>query len=149
DSTNRPSCRTDNGRTVYGGGGIVPDIELAETTTPRWLAPLNERGLFITWAGGFIGKPNALPPTVEALAASRAVDAPALSDFRVYATSNGATIPTEPGADEILSRVLLRNVAFARFGNAGYYRFLALTDPVVRTAVDAFAKADASLRPKS
>ena len=46
-----------------------------------------------------------------------------------------------------LTRTLTRYVAFARFGNAGYYQLVALTDPAVRQAIDAFASAATSLRP--
>jgi carboxyl-terminal processing protease len=38
DTTGHPSCRTDGGRVVYGGGGIWPDVMLpAEPPVPAWL----------------------------------------------------------------------------------------------------------------
>ena len=132
---------------MFGGGGIVPDVVLPETGTPRWLAQLNERGLLLTWAAGFVGKPGFTATSIDALAKARTIDAAALTDFRGYATSNGVTVPTEAGGDEILARTLTRYVAFARFGNAGYYQLVALTDPAVRQAIDAFANAATSLRP--
>ena len=54
EGSTRPSCHTDAGRTVYGGGGIVPDVVLPETESPSWLARVGERGLLLTWAGGFV-----------------------------------------------------------------------------------------------
>src|SRR5476651_2636992 len=40
DTAGRPSCKTDGGRTVYGGGGIYPDVQLADAApAPRWLLP--------------------------------------------------------------------------------------------------------------
>lgn len=148
ENTSRPSCRTDSGRTAYGGGGIVPDVLLPEPLLPRWLSLLNEHGLLLTWSAGFAAKAGATPATVDALATSKIVDAAALADFRAYATSNGAIVPTEPGTDELLARSLMRMIAFARFGDAGYYRLVALTDPQVRAAIDAFSKADVLLRPE-
>jgi carboxyl-terminal processing protease len=35
DSTPRPKFRTDDGRTVLGGGGIVPDVEVANSTATK------------------------------------------------------------------------------------------------------------------
>ncbi|MBI3790431.1 MAG: PDZ domain-containing protein, partial [Gemmatimonadetes bacterium] len=43
DTVGRPTCKTDNGRTVYGGGGIFPDVLLPERVgVPTWLARLGE-----------------------------------------------------------------------------------------------------------
>jgi carboxyl-terminal processing protease len=146
DTASRPSCRTDAGRTVYGGGGIVPDVALPEVSSPRWLAQASERGLLLTWAAGYAAKPTT-PTTLDALIKQSTLDLEARKDFRAYATSNGVTIPLEADADELLSRLLVRYVAFVRFGNAGYFRLAALNDPAIRRSVEAFANASASLRP--
>lgn len=146
DTVSRPSCRTDGGRTVYGGGGIVPDVVLPETSSPRWLAQASERGLLLTWAAGYAAKATT-PATLDALIKLPALDAESRKDFRDYAASNGVVIPSEADADELLSRLLIRYVAFVRFGNAGYFRLAALNDPSIRRSIDAFDKAPASLRP--
>ena len=146
DTVSRPSCRTDGGRTVYGGGGIVPDVVLPETSSPRWLAQASERGLLLTWAAGYAAKATT-PATLDALIKLAALDAESRKDFRDYAASNGVVIPSEADADELLSRLLIRYVAFVRFGNAGYFRLAALNDPSIRRSIDAFDKAPASLRP--
>ncbi|HEY9226873.1 MAG TPA: S41 family peptidase [Gemmatimonadaceae bacterium] len=145
DVSNRPSCKTSGGRVVYGGGGIVPDVVLDEVETPRWLSLINERGLLMTWAAGFSDKPGAVPSTVDALVKAGTLDAAAIADFRAYATTNGVTIPTD--ADVALGRSLARSVAYVRFGDAGYYRLIALTDSAVRAATDAFDKAAGLLGP--
>ena len=142
---NRPSCKTTAGRVVYGGGGVVPDLVLDELDTPRWHALASERGLLTTWAAGFAEKPGAVPASVDALAKALTLDAAAIADFRAYATSNGVTIPAD--ADEALGRALVRSIAYVRFGDAGYYRLVALTDPAVRAASNAFDKAAALLGP--
>jgi carboxyl-terminal processing protease len=140
-SPTRPSCHTDAGRVVYGGGGIVPDVLLQEAETPFWLARAGERGLLLTWAAGFSSKPPTSTLSIEALAARGSLDAAALADFRTYAGTNGITIPTDAAADAVLNRALVRMIAFVRFGDAGYYRLVALTDPMVHGAVEAFGKA--------
>ena len=140
-SANRPSCKTDAGRVVYGGGGIVPDVVLRQIDAPSWLAQAGERGLLLTWSAGFSSKPPVSSLSVDALAARGALDATALADFRTYASTNGVTIRTGADDDAVLSQSLLRMIAYVRFGDAGYYRLVALTDPMVHSAVDAFAKA--------
>jgi carboxyl-terminal processing protease len=143
DTATRPSCKTASGRVVFGGGGIVPDITLPEPTAPGWLAQANERSLLMTWAAGFVDKSGSAIANVDALAKSMTLDAAALTDFRAYAASNGVTVPTD--ADATLTRALIRSIAFVRFGDTGYYRLVALTDPAVAASVDAFAKAAALL----
>jgi carboxyl-terminal processing protease len=138
DSSSRPSCKTTAGRVVFGGGGIVPDVMLADADVPTWLATASERGLLMTWAAGFAEKSGA-PATVDALASMSALDAATLADFRSYATSNGVTVPAE--ADAALSRALLRSVAYVKFGDAGYYRLIGLTDPAIRAAAESFERA--------
>jgi carboxyl-terminal processing protease len=149
DKADRAPCRTDAGRTVYGGGGIVPDVVLPEADVPPWLALASERGLLVTWASGYSSKPSPLNASVDALAANRTVDAAALADFRAYAATNGITIPSGASADGILGPTLIRTIAFVRFGDPGYYRLIALTDPAVRAAADAFAGASQLLGPRS
>ncbi|HEY7395536.1 MAG TPA: S41 family peptidase [Gemmatimonadaceae bacterium] len=140
DSTaDRPSCKTDAGRVVFGGGGIVPDVRLTKTPTPGWLITAGERGLVMSWAAGFVDKPNPITASVDALAAVKSLDAATLSDFKSYAASNGITIPSD--ADATLGPALMRSIAFAKFGAPGYYRLVALTDPGVRGGVNAFEQA--------
>lgn len=140
-NANRPSCHTDGGRVVYGGGGIVPDVMLTETDAPAWLARAGERGLLLTWANAFVRRPNAVPPNIGALATRAALGPDALADFRAYARTNGATIPGGADADAALSTALARMVAFVQFGDPGYYQLVALTDSAVRGAVEAFSQA--------
>jgi hypothetical protein len=84
---------------------------------------------------------------VLALAKSPTVDRAAVADFRAYAGANGVAIPVDAATDDQLGRALIRTIAFVKFGAEGYYQLLALTDPVVRTSVDSFAKAAQLLGP--
>ena len=81
DTVGRPSCRTSGGRTVYGGGGIYPDVVLAEPQrAPLWLARLHEQDVVTRWMNAWLGAhPDALG-TVETLSASPVLPAGALAD---------------------------------------------------------------------
>jgi carboxyl-terminal processing protease len=147
DESNRPSCKTDAGRVVYGGGGIVPDVVTPRVDVPAWLSQASERGLLLAWTGGYLGKPGTAPSNVLALAKSPTLDGASVADFRAYAGTNGVTIPVDAATDDQLGRALIRTIAFVKFGAEGYYQLLALTDPVVRMSLDSFAKATQLLGP--
>ena len=147
DTAGRPSCRTDAGRTVYGGGGIFPDVATpAAEPDPLWLARLGEEDLPTRWIGGYLSANAAAFPSAEALAASPRLPDAALADFRAFAARGGHTLPTGPDADARLQRVLARGIAFAKWGDAGYYRLIAVTDPQVREASGQFGRAAEVLR---
>jgi carboxyl-terminal processing protease len=139
DTAGRPSCHTDHGRTVYGGGGIYPDVVLQpEEGTPVWLARLYEEEVVTRWTNAWLGAhPDALG-TVEAFAASPQLPAGALADFRAFAQRNGQTIPDGADTDARLQRELVLDLAGTKWGAAGYYRVAAVLDPQVRQAVTQF-----------
>jgi carboxyl-terminal processing protease len=140
DTAGRPSCRTDGGRTVYGGGGIYPDILLAEpTAAPRWLVRLDEQQVILSWSGSYVDAKGAGLGTLDAFAAATELPAAALADFRAYASKQGVEVPTD--ADATLQRELRRGVAYAKWGIEGVYRIDALLDGAVRQAIAGFGDA--------
>ena len=83
--------------------------------------------------------------TVDALAASPTLPPDALANFRANAAKSGVTVPEDSASSAMLSRTLVRVIAFAKFGTAGYYRLVALTDREVDEAIGAFDKAEGIL----
>ncbi len=145
DTAGRPTCRTAGGRVVYGGGGIFPDVLAPDAEAePLWLARLHEDDLVTRWAGGFAG--SAPFASAEALAAQPRLPDAALADFRAFAGRAGASIPAGADVDARLQRALTRAVAFARWGEAGLYHLVAVTDPQVRDAAGRLAEAAALAR---
>ncbi|HKW12102.1 MAG TPA: S41 family peptidase [Gemmatimonadaceae bacterium] len=145
DTVGRPSCKTDQGRTVYGGGGIYPDVRLSEDMLPLWLARVRENDLVLKWIGGYVSANVGIPPTLDALAANPLLPATAVADFRSFATQQAVAIPSGDDVDGELQRVLARALARAKFGDAGYYRIAAVVDPTVRRAAQQFDGASAIL----
>jgi carboxyl-terminal processing protease len=143
DTVGRPSCRTANGRTVFGGGGIYPDVVLPEEeSAPSWLARLREQAVPLAWVGGYLSSPAGARLTdAEALAAAPRLPQTALADFRAFAAKQGVTIPPGPEADEWLQRALMLRLASAKWGDAGYYRVVAAIDPEIAAATRAFDRA--------
>jgi carboxyl-terminal processing protease len=144
DTAGRPSCHTDHGRTVYGGGGIFPDVMLPLTAAPPdWLERLNEAGTVLTWANGYVSATGASLPGVDSLAASPTLPAGALAQFRAYARQAGVSVPADSVSDRWLQRALVGEVAFVKYGTRGFYRMAARLDPAVRTAAEEMGKARA------
>jgi carboxyl-terminal processing protease len=144
DTAGRPSCRTDGGRVVYGGGGIYPDVRLDDAPPrPRWVLRAEEQQLPLSWSGGYVEANAATLTSLDRFAAAGSLSTAALADFRAYAARQGVVVP--PDADAELQRLLLESVAQAKWGTEGALRVEAMRDPGVRDAIGSFARAAALL----
>lgn len=142
DTAGRPSCRTDAGRVVYGGGGIYPDVPFdAAPTSPLWAARLAEGAVALPWTGSWVDAHQSALTSLDAFLSAPILPADALIDFRAFAARQGVVIPAGADADARLQRLLVPAVANAKWGDAGWYRAEALLDPEVGAAVKAFARA--------
>jgi len=140
DTAGRPSCKTDGGRTVYGGGGIYPDVVLPEPDpVPLWLARAREDDLPLKWVGGYVGAAGASLPALDSLAARPVLPPAAQETFRALAAAQGVAIPADAG--DRLQRLLVCSVALARWGEEGFYRIAAVSDPSVEAAARQFDRA--------
>jgi carboxyl-terminal processing protease len=147
DTVGRPSCRTGAGRTVFGGGGIYPDVVLPERPpAPPWLARLEEDGVLLRWAGAHVAANAGAYASLDALAARPVLAPGALAELRQRAAAASVLVPDGAAADAALTRAALRRVADARWGDAGYYRIGAVVDPEVAAAAAAFDRAASLLR---
>lgn len=129
----RPECKTSKGRTVYGGGGIVPDVVLPERNEPpSWLARAFELDLPLRWTGGYLtDHPTSLP---EAISPEIRLPATARTAFVSFAAQAGVMIPADNESNLLLDRVLLAEMALAKWGTPGYYQVVALFDSDVLAA---------------
>jgi len=147
DTTGRPNCRTVGGRTVYGGGGVYPDLILPEPAElPRWLERVLEAELPFRWAGGYRTEIGGGMSTPDTGLARPALPETALRSFRSFATAASLELPTGEDADTWLTRVLLLELAAATSGDEGYFSMLARLDPTLRDVSRYFERAAAVLR---
>ena len=139
DTVGRPSCRTVGGRTVYGGGGIYPDLALTDRPpTPRWASRVSEQELLLAWSGSYVDAHAATLGDLGAFA-THEVPAPALADFRAFAAKQGVVVPAD--GDALLRDVLAASIAYTKWGSAGEYEVIARRDPAVQEAEKGFPKA--------
>jgi carboxyl-terminal processing protease len=146
DTASRPSCKTDGGRKVYGGGGIYPDIRLPDApAAPEWLARASEDDLLLKWTGGWVTSNAASLTSLDAFAANPSLPPAGVTEFRAFASKNGVAIPSDSATDALLQRVLVRTVAATKWGDEGYYRLAAVTSGEVAVARGAFGRAQSIL----
>jgi carboxyl-terminal processing protease len=140
DTIGRPTCKSASGRTLYGGGGIYPDVRTPRPADPpSWVARAAELDLPIKWANTYVSSAGASLTTADALAAA-GLPATALASFRSLARESGLSIPDGADADALLQTRLTEVVAYVRFGNAGLYLVEARTDPAVKDAMQQFGR---------
>jgi carboxyl-terminal processing protease len=148
DTAGRPACKTDAGRTVYGGGAIFPDVLVdAQPGAPLWYSRVSEQLLPVTWAGGYATAATSLG-SLDAFIHSPELPDAAVNDFRDYAKKQEVTIPTDSATNVMLAKLLARAVANSKWGEAGLYSVTAVLDSEVAEATKDFAQA-AALAKKS
>ena len=141
DTVGRPACKTDAGRTVYGGGGIFPDVLVdAQPGAPLWYSRVSEQLLPITWAGGYATAATSLG-SLDAFVRAPELPQAAVSDFRDYAKKQGVVIPTDSATNVMLGKLLVRAVANSKWGEPGLYSVTAVMDPEVAQATHDFVRA--------
>jgi len=137
----RPTCHTDGGRTVYGGGGIFPDVLAPESDgRPLWLVRVLEQDLPLRWTGGYVSAHAAELPQPRAGTAPM-LPVGALADFHAFAAAQGVSIPADADADRLLDRLLLRWVAQLRWGDEVSAETAARLDGQVEAARAQFGRA--------
>jgi carboxyl-terminal processing protease len=142
DTVGRPSCKTTAGRTVYGGGGIYPDVRTPRPAElPRWYRRLNELDAGLAWVGGFVTAQGNALGTLDAFAKAPALPPGTADAFRTFAQERGLEIPRSATDDAVLDRHLIELVAYAKWGNPGLYQVIARLDPEVVTAITHFPAA--------
>lgn len=140
DTVGRPSCKTASGRTVYGGGGIYPDVRTPRPPeSPTWLRRINELDVGITWVGGYVAAQGERLGTLDQFARAPKVSAEASDGFRALAKERGVEIPRSERDDKELDRHLIELIAYTKWGNPGLYQVIARVDPEIAAALAHFA----------
>jgi len=138
--SNRERFRTDAGRTVFGGGGITPDVIAGDTTTPV------TEGIFIRALGANTGHfRDAVTDYALFLKANRLIQGP---DFVVTPEmreevwkrmkARGVDVPRTvyDDAEPLVSRLLGFEIARYVFGSEAEFRRRASVDKALLKALD-------------
>jgi carboxyl-terminal processing protease len=129
---------TDIGRTVYGGGGITPDVTLPAQQLDDFQQMLTDRSAFYGFADEFLGQHETVPATWKP-------DAATLQAFVAYLQSQHVTLNPKDvtaNADWIQHQIRFRIVS-SLYGLGDGWKTLMETDPEVAKAVTLLPQAQA------
>ena len=140
--------QTKNGRIVYGGGGIMPDIFIPEDTTgyTSYYAAVAKMGLFTRFPFEYTDKNRqtlAQYTTMEDLL--RYLKGQDLMEqFVQHATSKGIKRRNNliHQSRALMEEILYGNVIYNVLGMEEYVKYLNLSDPVVLKAVEVLDKGE-------
>ena len=134
--------KTKNGRTVYGGGGIMPDIFIAQDTAgyTSYYAEVAKRGLLTQFPFQYTDKNRqqlAQYTTMEKLYQHlKGVDL--MEEFVAYATSKGVKRRNNliSKSHDLIENILYGNIIYNMLNMEEYVKYLNLTDQAVLKAVE-------------
>ncbi|HEX6748913.1 MAG TPA: S41 family peptidase [Longimicrobium sp.] len=138
DTTKRRPYRTDSGRTVFGGGGIVPDLTVRDTTTlaeRTFITTVSKKAstfndVVMRYALEYNRRTPNLTPTFQVTPAMRQ---------ELYQRLRAAGVEVTPeqyaGAQRWLDRQLANQIVIARFGQQAAAQRNDVDDKVLQEAV--------------
>ena len=131
-----PEYRTEMGRTVYGGGGIAPDIDLDEVKVPQLVQDLESKQVFFKYAVKYAVKHKEAPKDYALTNDIR-------NDFRDMLKSD--KVETNPDSMAAIQRYvdtgIRRELARRYEGDEAAYRIAIADDEQVRTVMTLFDRA--------
>ena len=134
--------QTKNGRTVYGGGGIMPDIFVPQDTAgyTSYYAAVAKLGLFTRFPFQYTDKNRstlAAYTTMEELL-HYLKQQNLLEEFVQHATSKGVKRRNNliSKSRAVMEDILYGNIIYTMLGMEEYVKYLNLTDPAVLKAVE-------------
>jgi carboxyl-terminal processing protease len=137
--------QTDSGRQVTGGGGITPDIVIAEPKLNKFQENMYRGDVFVPAEQGVAGFTRYYLGTKPTITHNFEVDDTVLREFRGYLTKHNVHY-TEPEYAENLDwvkRKIKQEVFMSAYGTQEGYKVLLEADPQVQKAVEAVPQARA------
>ncbi|MGQ9558894.1 MAG: S41 family peptidase [Candidatus Oleimicrobiaceae bacterium] len=139
----RPRFRTMGGRAVYGGGGIVPDVEVRAPSVSTLSLRLVSEGLFFEYGADYAARHRNLARHLTAFKQRFVVDEDMLLEFRrLLVRRNVSCDERMAAADQEFWRQAIKNeIARHLWGTATFHQVAAAQDPVVAAARGQFQEA--------
>jgi carboxyl-terminal processing protease len=131
-----PEFHTEHGRIVYGGGGIMPDIQLAEAKLPTVMGDLERKQIFFTFAVKYAAKHKEAPANYGVTPDMRR-DFDALLDSEKIEVNADSLAAAQKWVDLAIRRELARRYV----SDDEAYRVTIPEDPQVSEAAALFDKA--------
>ena len=140
--------QTKNGRTVYGGGGIMPDIFVPQDTTgyTSYYAAAAKMGLFTRFPFEYCDKNRSALSSYDTMEelVQYLKGQDLMEQFVQYATNKGIKRRNNliRTSQALMEEILYGNIVYNILGMEEYTKYLNLTDPVVLRAVEVLEKGE-------
>lgn len=145
---------TPAGRTVYGGGGIAPDIEVRQPESTKFFDTLSARRVFFNYVTRFIAGLTPLGKSLNVkdprtgqvnLSKEYRVGPEMLADFRDFLTAEKVDCPENQfrESEELITEAIEGELFADLWGSAESMRLTAEDDPVLKKATQLFPDAEA------
>ncbi len=129
--------KTDTGRTVYGGGGITPDVEIAPPDLNEFETLLLRRDVFFNFAGRYLAGHD------QTVSRDFVADEAVLEQFRAFLAEKEIEYEEADlmaNLDFVTQRIELQ-LALSVFGMNEAYRLEAAHDPHIQRAIELLPQA--------
>jgi carboxyl-terminal processing protease len=139
----RPQFRTMGGRTVYGGGGIVPDVEVAAPAPSALSLQLIADGFFFEYGADYAARHRSLARNFAAFKQRFVVDEGMLLEFRrlLLRRRVGVDEHVAQAERELWRQAIKSEIARHLWGTERFYEVAAAQDAQVRAALAQFPEA--------
>jgi carboxyl-terminal processing protease len=139
----RETYRTDAGRTVFGGGGIMPDVVVTAERLSRFDSTLYARGLFFEFAVQYRAKHPGIPRDFHVNDAVRDEFFRFLDGKQDLGWSGSSRSQYEADKDpKVIDRALREELLTAVYGREAGYRASLEGDVVLKKALTLFPEAE-------
>jgi carboxyl-terminal processing protease len=134
----KPKFKTDSGRTVYGGGGITPDLVIHADTLTQPALGIERRALLFQFAVHYVAQHPGITPESP-------LPADAWPRFQSFLTEQKYKVSADSlaGARDYLQMGIRREIARRLSGEAGAFRAAAESDVTLQKALDLVRRARA------
>ncbi len=145
DTTERPEFHTKNGRTVYGGGGITPDIVIERNYDPTTTnMALNANRIFFEFGSEYVSSHQEIEQmSFQDFAGQYEIDSEAIDQLKEFARSREIEIDEEEFAEDLadIKNNLKSKIASNIWGKDEMYAVRLMTDTQVQEALRYFPEA--------
>jgi len=145
DTTERPEYQTKNGRIVYGGGGITPDVAIDRNYDPtNTTMTLNANRIFFEFASEYVSShPEIEQMSFQEFAGQYEIDSEAIEQLKDFGRSREVEIDEEEFAEDIedIKNNLKSKIASNIWGKDEMYAIRLMMDVQVQEALLYFPEA--------
>jgi carboxyl-terminal processing protease len=139
----RPKFKTVGGRTVYGGGGILPDAVISDRDNlTRVEADMIQKRVFFEWATSFLAQHRNQTWTPESFGKNFSMSDADWKSLRKIMDNRKVAVDSVWTSDRPFMQQQIRaELASATLGSVERYRILIEDDPQLKAALELFPKA--------